>query len=423
MSSGLGEVKDARVIYLDMNSFFASVEQQYRPELRDKPLAVVSHIAHNGTVLAASYDAKKYGIGTGTKLRDARQMCPGLVVTETTPDYYRHVHEKFMNILRDRCGPEVSARSIDEAVIFLSPNWANSETAWDVARDIKRRFKEELGEYIRCSIGIAPNAILGKVASNLQKPDGLQEISLANLESTLAKLELTDLPGIAHRNALRLSTVGIETPLDLYQASPTFLQNQFGIWGRYWWWRLHGYEADPGSEGIHKSLSHEHVLTKWIYDLDAAWPVVSRMADRLVHRLRRNDLTCRTAWLSCRLSGALPLYAEVHLDSSSDSYPQLMNAFEEMFKQLPRPLLGGIRKISMGFGGLRMVEGLQLDLFSERPRQEELSKAVELIRERYGFKAVQPGTVMGLHRSVAREQLGFGQIKDKPKSLVSPDLT
>ena len=413
MHRGLQETCDARVIYLDMNSFFASVEQQYHPELRDRPLAVVSHDARNGTVLAASYEAKQCGIRTGTKVFMARELCPSLHIVEPSPSIYRITHEQFMDILRNLCGPEVMARSIDEAAIFLSPNWYGSDKATKLALQIKDEFRKKLGLFIRCSIGIAPNSLLGKVASNLHKPDGLTEITLSNLEKTLGKLELTDLPGIASRNAALLGLHEIFTPLDFYHTPALTLQKEFGIWGRYWWWRLHGYEVDSSSN-FAKTISHEHVLKHWVHNWEAANPIVARMADRLIHRLRRNHFKCRSTWIYIRLDQAAPLSAEIHFDCATNNYLQLLTTIQGLVQQFPSQLPGAIRKISIGFQGLMEEEsGLQLDIFETRERQEDLSQAIESIRDRFGFHSLQLGNVMSLPKKVAQEQLGFGRIKDR----------
>ncbi len=174
---------------------------------------------------------------------------------------------------------------------FYHPNWYGSAFCWELAGRIKQQFAQFLGPYIRCSIGIAPNSLLAKVATNLQKPDGIVEITVENIPNVLQKLSLTDLPGIARQNANRLATSGITTPLQLYEAPSEQLYKQFGIWGQQWWWRLHGYEPDC-HQNTSKSISHQHVLKKWLPSVDEAIPVITRMSDRLIHRLNRNNWSC-----------------------------------------------------------------------------------------------------------------------------------
>jgi DNA polymerase-4 len=412
MYQGLRTPKNARVLYLDMNSFFASVEQQRQPALRGIPLAVVSHIGPAGTVLAASQEAKAYGIKTGVRLREAWQMYPKLhsVVTEAAP--YRDIHKRFMAILHDVCGPEVRARSIDEAVIPLSRNWYGSEQAHALALLIKERFREELGEYIRCSIGIAPNGFLAKLATDLQKPDGLVEITLENTAAILDKLSLVQLPGIAERSAAHLIPQGIATPLDLYNTPVSALRERFGIWGQYWWWRLHGYEPDVAGEGL-KSMSHQHALKHWAHTRAELQPVFYRMADRLIHRLRRNNFQCQQIGIYASLKGRRGITVHRNLGTTCQTYPVLLDVIQQLFLELPEIPEWPIKRIAVYFNQLvPSSNGYQLDLFQPTEKYESISRALELVRGRYGFESIQRGNVAMLDKRVAKEQLGFGRIKD-----------
>jgi DNA polymerase-4 len=402
-------------MYLDMNSFFASVEQQHTPAYREKPLAVASHIGPSGTVLAASYEAKAFGIRTGTRLAEALVLCPALLLTTTKPKLYKDVHNTFMAILRDMFGPEVQARSIDEAALYMASNWQTSEFAWDMSRQIKDRFRSELGTHIRCSIGIAPNSLLAKVATDLQKPDGLVEITLENLPEILGNLTLIDLPGISHRNAARLAIYHIATPLEMYATPLDILQAQFGMFGQQWWWRLHGYETDEffGRPGL-KSMSHQHALKHWLQELPEAKQIIGKMSDRLIHRLRRNNLQSGSASLYFSLLNHHHLEATIHFDSPTSSYATLSQATDHLLHQFPQKLPAPVRKISICFDRLsEYTNGWQPDLFSSSVKQESLTRALEHIRHRHGFDSVQLGSSLALEKGVADEQLGFGRIKDR----------
>lgn len=411
MYQGLRTPRNARVLYLDMNAFFASVEQQRRPELRGKPVAVVSHIGPAGTVLAASYEAKAFGVKTGMRLEEAWPLCPGMTTLNTEAAPYRAVHKHFMAILHDTCGPEVRARSVDEAVIPLSPNWYGSEKAHELAHTIKRRFRNELGEYVRCSIGIAPNTFLGKTATSLRKPDGLLEITVENTPDILAGMQLTDLNGIASRYALRLERKGIMTPLDFYRADPERLRRQFGIWGQYWWWKLHGYEPDVGS-GLLKSMSHEHALKHWARSRQEIEPVIDRLADRLIHRLRRNRFQCRQVGVFIRCKGFGGRWAHVEFPAAIQTYHQLLETIHLLVKDLPAVPPGPIKKVGIYFGQLAPAQnGWQMGLF-EDGGNEQVSLAIERVRARFGFNAIQRGSVVRLNPAIAKEELGFGRVKD-----------
>lgn len=411
MHHGLHTPKNARVLYLDMNAFFASIEQQRNPELRGKPVAVVSHVGPAGTVLASSYEAKAYGIKTGMRLREAWQLCPKLITPETSFLPYRVTHRHFMAILRDVCGPEVRACSVDEAVIPLSPNWQGSEKAHDVALEIKRRFKEELGEYIRCSIGIAPNHWLGKFATDIRKPDGLLEVTLQTTAELLSTVELPDLCGIAEGNTKRLNRYGITTPVELYEANEDWLRRTYGIWGQHWYWRLHGYESFVDS-GPLKSMSHEHALKHWAHSRAEVAPVVDRLADRLIHRLRHNHFQCRQVGIFVRVKdyGSHFFHRDLHI--GNQTYSLLLTTIHQLLEEIPAVPPGPIKKVGIYFGGLvQAANGFQMDLFSDG-KSERMSVAIEQVREKFGFKAIAQGTVVGLNPKVAEEKLGFGRVKD-----------
>ena len=412
MYNGLKNPTNCRVLYLDMNSFFASVEQQNNPMLRNIPLGVVSHVGPAGTILAASQEAKVLGVRTGMRLKEAWLLCPHLTTVVTGVSSYKKVHTHFMEILRDMCGPEVHARSIDEAVIPLSLNWQTREQAWQLAYDIKARFQVELGACIRCSIGIAPNSFLAKLATDLQKPNGLVEITVENTPEILNTLSLTDLPGIAGRMAARLGAWGIHTPLELYNTPVEILKRNFGIWGQYWWWRLHGYESDAPA-GHLKSMSHQHALAQWTQATKTLEPVLDRMSDRLIHRLRRNLFQCQRVGIFLNIKGQNSIALEKKLETSNQTYSTLWETIHGLFGQLPAQAPGPIRLIGVYFTNLTYSQsGYQLDLFKSTEREESLSRALEKVRARHGFESIQRGSVVRLDPAVGAEKLGFGRIRD-----------
>jgi DNA polymerase IV len=417
MHRGLTTVVDARVLYVDMNAFFASIEQNDEPVLRGKPVAVCSHTTERGSVLACSYPAKALGIGTGMRVAEALERCPGLAIRTPRPRRYKEVHVMVMDILRKYCGPEVQVRSVDEAAIFLSKNWQNPERAVQLAATIKQAICKEVGPAITCSVGIAPNSLLAKVATNMQKPDGLVQITKENLHQTLAKLQLTDLPGIASRNALRLTQLGIETPLQLATTPSAELSQLLGIWGMQWWWRLNGYESDDfwNSNPI-KTMSHEHVLPHWVRGHAQVLPVVRTMTERLVHRLRRNQASCKGIGVSLRLAEYPSVGGEHTFDVPTSDYPTLTKTVSDLVLDIPLSPKVAIRKVSIHLWGVSdtSTAGQQLDLFSERDRGERFSVSLEHIRSRHGFHSIQPASSMLKAHQIADEQIGFGRIKDKP---------
>lgn len=234
------------IMYIDLNSCFASIEQQARPMLRNKPVAVVNRISENPAIVTASYEAKARGIKTGMRMREARRLCPELVMVESDPPKYRFVYGQLMRIMSNY-SPHVVMKSIDEGVIdfSLSPASIQERDLEEIGREIKQRLHDEIGLAIRCSIGISTNRFLAKTASGLHKPDGLDVINYQNLRRVMEKLELQDLNGIASRNEHRLNAVGIYTPIQMLDASRESLRLAFrSVMGEWWYERLRGHEVD-----------------------------------------------------------------------------------------------------------------------------------------------------------------------------------
>lgn len=237
------------IMHMDLNSAFATIEQQANPLLRGKPLVVAAYNSPGGCVLAASIEAKRFGIKTGMRVGEAKLIYRDLIVRIPDPAKYRAVHIMFRRILQDY-SPHVTPKSIDEAVIDFTPHHYSAghadtllpfhKSLPEIGREIKERFKKEIGEWIFCSIGIGPNRFLAKLAASMHKPDGLATIDHANLLDMYAKVKLIDLCGINTRFQARLNAYGIFTPVDFLNVSLEKLQKQVfrGILGYYWYVRL-----------------------------------------------------------------------------------------------------------------------------------------------------------------------------------------
>src|SRR5919199_3851968 len=214
------------IMHVDLNSCFATIEQQANPFLRGKPIVVAAYDTPNGCVVAPSIEAKRYGIKTGMSVRDARLLYPPVIVRTPDPAKYRYVHLKFRKIFKDY-SPDVTPKSIDEAVIDLTDTLCLFKgTVVDIGREIKRRFRTEIGEWMRCSIGVSTNRFLAKLAASLHKPDGLDIIDHTNVLEVYKRVSLLDLNGINTRYQARLNASGIFTPLEFYSAPLDLLKKQ-----------------------------------------------------------------------------------------------------------------------------------------------------------------------------------------------------
>ena len=199
------------VMHIDLNSCFATVEQQARPMLRNRPIAVVNRRTENTAIITASYEAKKHGVKVGMRFKEAKALVPDIIAVETDPPKYRFVYHKLMDIMKSYSA-HVVMKSIDEGVIDFK--YATARTREhdlrDIGMEIKQRLITEIGDAMRCNVGIGTNRFLAKTAAGLHKPNGLDVITHDNLRETLSGLELTDLTGIAYHNEKRLNAVGIE---------------------------------------------------------------------------------------------------------------------------------------------------------------------------------------------------------------------
>ena len=277
-------------LHIDLNSFFASVEQQLHPEYRNRPLAVVPTHADTTCCIAASYEAKALGIKTGTQVGEAKRICPEIVLIEGSHGVYAEYSHKIAEAV-DSCCPVAHTPSIDEMVCQLMGREQEPPRARQIALAIKQAIRSDVGETLRCSIGMAPNRYLAKIASDMQKPDGLIGLLPSQLPRAIAHLELRDLPGIGARTEVRLNAKGIRTMEQLLALDRPALH---ALWDSVWGDRLYhwlrgaqtGDDGAPVDSGIQKSLGHSHVMAPEHRTPDGAWAVAHKLLHKAAMRLR-----------------------------------------------------------------------------------------------------------------------------------------
>src|SRR3954453_5818923 len=278
------------IMFVDLNSAFSTVEQQANPLLRGKPIVVAAYDSPNGCVVAPSIEAKQYGIKTGMTVRDAKLLCPTVIVRKPNPDLYRAVHLQFRRIFRDY-SPDVTPKSIDEAVIDLTDTLCLFKGGVaGIAKDIKRRFRTEIGEWMCCSIGVGTNRFLAKLAASLHKPDGLDVIDHTNVLEVYRRASLLDLNGINTRFQARLNAYGIFTPMDFYAAPLPLLKQQVfrSINGYYWYLRLRGHEIDA-IDFARKSFGNTYALQQQTNDPRTLAKLLMKLCEKTGRRLRRSN--------------------------------------------------------------------------------------------------------------------------------------
>jgi DNA polymerase-4 len=376
-----------RALIVDFNSFFASVEQQLRPELRGRPVAVAPVKAETTCAIAASYEAKKFGVKTGTPIAEARRMCPGLVVVQARPPLYVEMHEELKEAI-DACMHIESVGSIDEMECDLTGVWRQREKAVELALKIKRTIAERVGDYLRCSIGIAPNPLLAKLASDLQKPDGLVVIEEHELPQRLHGLKLQEFSGISHAMEARLRSHGIATVEQMCAASKEELRAAWeGITGEWMWRALRG-ENVRWVYGENRTLGHSHVLAPVQRNDTDARAVLHRLLQKAAMRLRKIRYFANSLALSIKYLNGQRWREAVSFQETQDTL-EFIHVLNELWERRPKhggkPLLVGVT-----LHGLVPEHSVTPSLFADGKRQK-LNALVDTLNAGLGKNTVYFG--------------------------------
>lgn len=405
-----------RYLFLDLNAYFASVEQQERPELRGKPIAVVPVQADTTFVIAASYEAKAFGIRTGTRVDEAKRLCPDLILTEGTPPLYVYYHERILETVQ-KVLPIEKVCSIDEMRFRLLGEERQVDRAVSLATRIKNLIREEVGTCMRCSVGIAPNSFLAKVGTEMQKPDGLVVLTQAELPQKLWTLSLTDFPGINKRMEARINAAGIFTVEQLTTAGAQELRKAFGsVIGEKWWALLRGIDA-PSEDTARKSLSHSHVMAPALRTDRGAREVLLRLIQKASARLRAESLV--TERMEVFVSGKPGWSALLHLAPTNDT--TVFN--EAFFKAWEGRDFRNPMKVAVVFSHLDKVGDHTPNLFDQAQQRVAFCKAIDEINQKFGKNTIY---LAGMRRArhAAPERIAFDKtwlFKEGKDDNVWPD--
>lgn len=408
-------------LFLDLNSYFASVEQQENPRLRGKPVVVVPVMTEATCAIAASYQAKAYGIKTGTMIGDARRLCPGLVCVLAGHDLYVEYHHKILEEI-DRHVPVTIVASIDEVACKLEGSLRSKEKAVELARRIKAGIARNVGPVITCNIGIAPNRFLAKVASDMQKPDGLVVLEAKDLPGRLYELELRDLPGIGGNMERRLHGAGILTMEALLKTSRQRLRQIWGgVEGERFYYKLRGVElAEVPTQ--RSSVGHSHVLAPELRPPQMAELVARRLTLKAGSRLRRLGHLARHMEVGVRIEKG-PRISEGMTFAAANDSPMLLKQLRILWERV-RDVTGNhpLKKVSVTLSHLvSSAELQQLELFEpkyepgEAPteRRQRLSKAMDDLNKRFGRDTVSLGMLPKSARGFSGTKVAFTRIPDR----------
>ncbi|MDG2001001.1 MAG: impB/mucB/samB family protein [Alphaproteobacteria bacterium] len=407
-------------LYLDLNSYFASVEQQLQPKLQNKPVAIVPTMTDATCAIAASYEAKAYGVKTGTMIYEAKKLCPEIICVQANHENYVMYHHKILAEI-DKYIPIEIISSIDEVACKLIGSQKNEAQARKIAKNIKIGIQENIGQYIRCSIGIAPNRFLAKTASNLEKPDGLQVLYSKDIPDSIKHFKLSDLTGIGRAMEYRLNKSGILSIQELYNISPKHMRKIWGnVQGEKFWYMLRGKEiADIKTE--RKTIGHSHVLEpKWRL-VELAEKVMLRLLLKATSRLRRMDYYCSRLSLSIRTENNLRLEGKSRFYRACDNKKLQEEATKIWVQLIKKRNFKQIKKISITLYNLKKKSDLQPELFQnfnkkitlDTNRFEKLSKTMDNINTRFGRDSVTIGGLPNKIKSFSGTRIAFTRIPDR----------
>ena len=417
-SNALRPKPDNAVMYVDMNSFFASCEQEARPELRGKPIAVCAGSKYYAVAIAPSIEAKKFGVKTGMRMTEIKQLCPQIIQVEARPVLYRQVHIRIMEVLRRYCdAKDVLAKSIDEAALNLNAYKRVYRDLLALGRTIKEDMREHVGKHITCSIGIAPNTFLAKLATEIQKPDGLIQLTPENLDYYLAQMQLTDLPGIARRNERRLMMIGIKNPLQMRHTSPALLRKAFGgVAGNYWHSRLNFGEVDFYTND-YRAMSATRTTSPEYRTPEKLTAMLVSLCTKLEQRLVKGGVFCRQANLFFKYENQTNWDTTIRftnpLQDGMELRTFLMSKIHEFERQRHcDPLINkGIKQMGITIMDFVREDHLQYSLFDNRMKQDKLRKVMYSIKDKYGKYTVRKASEV-IDKSGMKDAIGFGSIKD-----------
>lgn len=384
-------VEGLAYLFIDFNAYFASVEQHDHPELMGRPVIVTPLSSEHTGAIAASYEARRFGIKRGTKVRDARELCPDIAVMPARHDRYVQIHKKLMAEI-ERHLPLEKVYSIDEAAFRLSRSERRPGPAVDTARRVKQGIADNIGPALRASIGLAPSKLLAKLAAERVKPDGLTVLELDQLPHALADIPLTDIPGVGAGVSARLARSGVNDFPSLWALQPKRARAIWGsVTGERFWYGLHGY--DVYEEPTKKSMiGHSRVLSRDHEAPQQARIVARALLLKAASRLRHYGLSAGSLSLSLRLRPEGRWGADRRFSLTQDSFG-FLKALDDMWEEYltyrgsegERLRIGGVTVYLHGLAAPGETASSQLDLFADEQtsaaddRRAKLWRAIDLM--------------------------------------------
>jgi len=374
-----------RSLLVDFNSYFASVEQQAEPRLRGKPIGVVPMLADTTVCIAASIEAKTFGVKTGTKVADARKLCPGIEFVIARHELYIDYHHRAVAVV-DSLVPVRAVLSIDEMDCELTGRWREPARALDIAHKVKAGLATQIGECLRTSIGIGPNTFIAKTASDLVKPDGLVMIEKSELPERLFELDVRALSGIGKQMEKRLASHRIKTVRDLAARSRDELRAIWGgIGGEIMYERIRGEEQhERGNET--RSISHSSVLAPELRNPEDAFAVLNRLVQKAAMRLRKANFYAGRICIGVKYLDGTRWDADMKLVDTQDTVA-FLHVLDKLWTRRPKDRRT-ILQVGMAYSDFVSEAQHTGSLFASEDKSRSLYSTLDKLNARFGKQAV-----------------------------------
>ncbi|HEX6616501.1 MAG TPA: DNA polymerase IV [Gemmatimonadales bacterium] len=391
----------ARILHVDLDAFFVEVCRRHHPELRDVELLVVGgRRDQRGVVQSASYGARRFGVRSGMPIAEAVRLCPQATFFQGAFPHYRDASRAVRTVL-ETFSPTVVMASLDEAYLdFSGTDRLYPVSLLPVAEELRDAVRRETG--LDCSIGIGPNRMIAKLASDAAKPRGLMEVRAGWEEGFLAGLPLAAMPGVGPKTAARWTELGLVDVWQVQRMDEASLARLIGPDARALKRRAHGYGGTTLRGGRPaRSVSRETTLSRDARDPERLEATLSLLTARVAGQLREEHLVARTVTLKLRHDDFRTITRSHTFETATDLDAELYTAARELFRAAFAEVRGRDRGVRLiGIAATNLGSAAEADLFEPdaRRRLRDLSAAVDRLREKYGFAAVTPGSVLGARR-------------------------
>ena len=382
------------ILLVDMDAFFASVEQLHHPHLRGQPVVVCGDPGRRGVVTAASYEARPFGVRAGMPLQEARRLCPHAQYVEGNPEKYVALSLRLLDLYLEFT-PDVEPFSVDEAFLSVSGQGGTLEGAAEIARDIQSEVDRRIG--LGATIGVGPNKLIAKMATGVEKPRGLTVMTPEQFREWFWPLEVRELWGVGEKLAERLKSLGIQTVGDLAHAKASDLEGAFGVIGPQLREAASGHDDTPlipYHRGVDpKSMGHEVTLSEDTDDAGYLRGILLRLSDQVARRMRSEGFQGRTVALKLRDKRFITHLRQTTLREFTDDHRVIFDHVSRLWDRLWKG--GDVRLLGVSVSHLeRRAETPQAELFTAHAREDRLQDALDQVRDRLGEASLIPAGAM-----------------------------